>query len=216
MNYSLTSYRYTHIVAFFLAAAIHVALAGWIIQPQQAIVIPQNQIIQISMVAPTITKDKKVDLKSVVSNKIPPKLFAKDKAMVKVQKEPIVNPKNNNKEKVEDDIQIQQFTSGLASPDATNISSAITKPIAASYLNNPTPLYPQKARLYRQQGTVLLNVRVQKNGKPKKINIAKSSGYQALDLAALRTVQLWKFVPARQGNKLIEANVEIPITFKIN
>lgn len=208
------------IIPLIGAVALHGLVAGIAMQPEPPVTIPQNQLIQISMVAPTIVKEMEAEPKQVVEKKVEPVLPPKKKGMVKLEEKP--EPKQEPLQKVEakksaqDDVQMQQLTSGLTSPDALQMASGVTKPVAASYLNNPPPRYPEKARLRKQQGTVLLDVRVKTDGKPRDIRIAKSSGHHSLDQAALQTVRLWEFVPARRGSKHVEANVEIPITFRIN
>jgi periplasmic protein TonB len=97
----------------------------------------------------------------------------------------------------------------------TSSTTVSTKPIAAGYLNNPAPPYPEKARLRKQEGTVLLNVRVSSLGHPVSVTVASSSGYSLLDETAVKTVRRWSFVPARNSGKPIEANVEIPIIFTV-
>ena len=217
---AMSSHAGYHLTALLGAGALHVALAGWAMQPEPPVAIPQNQIIQISMVAPTIVKEKKTEPKQVVEKKVHPAIPPKKRGMVKLEEKPQPKPeppkKVEAKKSARDEVQMQQLTSGLTSPDAMQMASAVTKPVAASYLNNPPPRYPEKARLRKQQGTVLLDVRVKTDGKPRDIRVAKSSGHHSLDQAALQTVRLWEFVPARRGSKHVEANVEIPITFRIN
>jgi protein TonB len=83
----------------------------------------------------------------------------------------------------------------------------------AAYLHNPKPEYPRLARRLGEQGTVLLNVFVDANGVPQKIELSTSSGSPRLDQAARQTVQRWKFVPARQGDRPIGAWIVVPIRF---
>ena len=109
----------------------------------------------------------------------------------------------------------QRLTSGLSQKQATKLAAAVTKPVAASYLDNPPPRYPEKARLRKQEGTVLLDVRVRTDGTSEDVRVLSSSGYALLDGAALEAVRKWRFVPAKRGSQLIEANVEVPIKFQI-
>ncbi|PKO55172.1 MAG: energy transducer TonB, partial [Betaproteobacteria bacterium HGW-Betaproteobacteria-21] len=41
------------------------------------------------------------------------------------------------------------------------------------------------------------------------------SGSERLDEAARNAVSRWRFVPARQGERAIEASVLVPIIFKL-
>jgi TonB family protein len=63
--------------------------------------------------------------------------------------------------------------------------------------SQPTPVvYPTTAQRAGEEGTVLLNVYVTWSGKPQKIGVAKSSGYDDLDNAAMETAANWHYVPA--------------------
>lgn len=86
----------------------------------------------------------------------------------------------------------------------------------ASYLDNAPPPYPSLARRYREQGVVMLDVRVSAAGLPDAVEIRESSGSQRLDDAARTAVLRWRFVPARQGDAAVTAWVVVPIRFALN
>ena len=93
---------------------------------------------------------------------------------------------------------------------------APTPPRPADYLNNPKPTYPALSRRLREEGIVRLNILVDPDGSVARLEIAKSSGYPRLDEAAAKTVRSsWKFEPARQGGKPIQAWVIVPIEFTL-
>lgn len=83
------------------------------------------------------------------------------------------------------------------------------------YLRNPAPEYPREARRRGQQGLVILDVRVSKDGRPLSVEIKNPSGIPSLDAAALKAVQRWLFAPARVGNIAVDARVEVPVRFRI-
>ena len=89
----------------------------------------------------------------------------------------------------------------------------------ADYLDNPAPLYPGLSRRLGEHGRVLLRVFVSPDGHAAQVEIRESSGYERLDKVARDTVQRWRFVPARQGEKGQErgvaAWVQVPISFSI-
>ncbi len=78
---------------------------------------------------------------------------------------------------------------------------------------NPAPAYPYQAIRQGQQGVVLLEVRVDKAGRPTSVEISESSGFSLLDESALRTVRRWKFDPAHVGFLPVNARIRIPIRF---
>jgi protein TonB len=88
--------------------------------------------------------------------------------------------------------------------------------VKPDYLSNPAPRYPMEARRNGWEGVVLLKASVDKSGRPTKIELEKSSGYESLDNAALKTVKTWKFRPARIGKMLVESSVRLPVRFELN
>lgn len=85
----------------------------------------------------------------------------------------------------------------------------------AAYLDNPPPTYPALSRRLREQGEVVLRVLVSAAGAPLRIELATSSGSTRLDRTAEEAVARWRFVPARQGERAVEAWVLVPIVFKL-
>lgn len=85
----------------------------------------------------------------------------------------------------------------------------------AAYLNNPAPAYPPLSRRFREEGKVMLRVRVSAEGQPLAVALAQSSGHPRLDEAARKTVLGWRFVPARRGEQPVAAWVRVPIVFQL-
>lgn len=99
---------------------------------------------------------------------------------------------------------------------ASTASSTVAPPrFDAAYLNNPAPAYPQVSRELREQGRVVLRVRVSSEGLPVDIQIHASSRCWRLDQAALAAVGAWRFVPARQGDTPVDAWVLVPVSFTL-
>lgn len=86
----------------------------------------------------------------------------------------------------------------------------------ADYLQNPAPAYPAVSKRMREEGTVLLLVRVSAKGEAERIQVQQGSGFARLDDVAVKTVQQWRFVPARQGAETVAANVIVPIVFRLD
>ena len=83
------------------------------------------------------------------------------------------------------------------------------------YLKNPAPPYPWEARQKGWQGVVVLKVFIDKAGHPTRIEKEKSSGFDVLDEAALKTVGSWRFHPAQIGTLPVESSVRVPIRFEL-
>jgi protein TonB len=94
--------------------------------------------------------------------------------------------------------------------------AAVTPTVVnAGYLRNPLPPYPLVARRNGEQGTVILRVRVTREGMPASVDIEKTSRSSRLDDAARETVRTWRFFPARQNGQPVEAWVLVPVVFKL-
>ncbi|HET9868962.1 MAG TPA: energy transducer TonB, partial [bacterium] len=86
---------------------------------------------------------------------------------------------------------------------------------AAPGLHNPPPPYPEEARRLGQQGTVVLEVEVDDQGRARSVRVARSSGYPLLDGSAKGTVQQWRFEPFRLGGVAVPGSLELPIIFNL-
>jgi len=93
-------------------------------------------------------------------------------------------------------------------------AAPISMPSAdSSALNNPKPPYPISSRENGEQGRVILNACITERGAIHHLELAKTSGYPALDRSALNTVRLWKFMPALQDGHPLPSCYRLPINF---
>lgn len=86
----------------------------------------------------------------------------------------------------------------------------------SSVLNNPKPPYPIASRENGEQGRVYLTACVNEHGTIDRLDLAKSSGFHALDRSALNTVRYWEFIPAHQNGKPISMCYRLPIHFVLS
>ncbi len=93
--------------------------------------------------------------------------------------------------------------------------AAVIKEASPLYRKNPPPVYPRVARRRGHQGTVSLEVLVDRNGSVKDLRVLQSSGYAALDDAALASVKDWIFEPGTRGNQCVEMWVKLPVRFQL-
>lgn len=101
-------------------------------------------------------------------------------------------------------------------PPAPAAPPAIEPPrFDLAYLDNPAPVYPIFAKRAKEQGVVMLRVRVDAAGAVEGIDLHKSSGSQRLDDAALAAVKRWRFVPARSGERAVAGVALVPVHFQL-
>ena len=79
----------------------------------------------------------------------------------------------------------------------------------------PRPVYPESARREGREGSVLLRVLIDDQGRSKQVEVNRSSGSDALDRAAAEAIKRWRFHPARHGENPVESWVRIPIEFRL-
>ena len=109
-------------------------------------------------------------------------------------------------------------------PSTDAVSESITVeppsgPIAAvrlEYADAPRPIYPRDALRTRTEGTVMLQVLVDVDGRPLDVQVQSSSGNRSLDDTARKHVlKRWRFKPAMRDGVAIQAYGLVPVAFKL-
>lgn len=80
---------------------------------------------------------------------------------------------------------------------------------------NAQPRYPLVARKRGYEGQTVVRARVSESGRVLSADIAESSGYEVLDLAAQNAVSDWRFRPAIRGGRPIAGQIDVPIEFRL-
>jgi TonB family protein len=115
-------------------------------------------------------------------------------------------------------LKIEQVSAALRSdpsPNSAAINGAeVDEQPAPVY--NPGPTYPIESRKARETGRVLLSVTVAVNGTVSAAEIAESSGFAALDRAALDVVRRWRFRPAQRAGQPVEHTIGVPVRFRLS
>jgi TonB family protein len=78
----------------------------------------------------------------------------------------------------------------------------------------PDPEYSEEARKARYQGTCILWLVVDRDGKPRDIRVMQSLGL-GLDEKAIEAVKLWRFEPAKKDGKPVAVQVNVEVTFRL-
>ena len=91
------------------------------------------------------------------------------------------------------------------------VGGGVTAPRA---LYQPDPEYSEEARRAKFQGTVVLNVTIGPDGRPRDLHIARSLG-MGLDQKAIDAVRLWKFAPATKDGHPVAVSVAIEVAFRL-
>jgi protein TonB len=99
--------------------------------------------------------------------------------------------------------------------DSTTQQAPLGVRARPDYRRNPEPPYPLAARRRRQEGVVILGVKVSSQGRALRVEVKQSAGVAILDEAALEAVRGWEFEPARIGIKPVDSEIEVPVRFKL-
>jgi len=94
---------------------------------------------------------------------------------------------------------------------AYRIGGGVSPP---SILYKVEPEYSEEARKAKFQGTVLLFVIVDENGKPRDIKIIRPLGL-GLDQKAVEAVEKWKFSPGKKDGKPVPVQAQIEVNFRL-
>jgi TonB family protein len=85
---------------------------------------------------------------------------------------------------------------------------------APRVLENPSPDYSEEARKAKYQGTVVLWLIVDANGKPRDVRVARSLG-MGLDQKAIEAVRLWRFQPALKDGSPVAVQINVEVNFHL-
>lgn len=86
----------------------------------------------------------------------------------------------------------------------------------AEDLHNPPPSYPRMSRRLGEQGTVVIRVFINVEGRADQAELRASSGYSRLDEAALQTVKRWRYVPGQRAGVPEAMWFSVPIRFVLD
>ena len=89
--------------------------------------------------------------------------------------------------------------------------------LGAKMISMVPPSYPVECRRRKEQGTVFLTVVLATDGTVANVGIARSSGSERLDKAALQAVRKWRWSPTiRNGAPvMVQGTVDIPFILKV-
>ncbi|WPD74591.1 TonB family protein [Dickeya fangzhongdai] len=95
-------------------------------------------------------------------------------------------------------------------------SAAQPKSVASVGCMVPEPEYPRRAERMQQEGNVLVRLVISAEGQLIRHDIARSSGYDALDQAALAAVAQARCTPYRENGQAITVMTLQPVNFRLD
>jgi protein TonB len=85
-------------------------------------------------------------------------------------------------------------------------------------LQKVEPRYPESVRRDGVEGSVTVKMEIMENGKPSSVWVVGSSGRNELDEAAVKAVERWRFVPARDSvnGQPVVCITTVEVKFRLN
>ena len=182
-------------------------------EPPASMVIEKSKA---SLVKPVVTKavnsiviKKKmaVKTKQVIARK-----YAPEPARTPVVEDVFANSNIEQGVTVPADVAVRGIRNASFTTQSSGISPAVQQVVV---LDLPEPKYPKSAIRREQEGTVILQVEVRKDGSLAHVQVVKTSSYKKLDNAAIKAVERAKFKPAMKENVAIFSSTQISITFRL-
>ena len=81
--------------------------------------------------------------------------------------------------------------------------------------HSPPPSYPRHCIRLGQEGVVQVQVWVSADGAVLGVGLARSSGFPALDAAALEAVHAWEFLPAHLAGRAVPSRTVVQVRFRL-
>ncbi|BES84031.1 hypothetical protein PEC302107_17850 [Pectobacterium araliae] len=152
----------------------------------------------------------------------------------KVPPKPVVKPKPVRPKTITEPLPVakteQKATPATATPTAAsglipnaskgtmmqNTPGAEPKNVTSVGCAVPQPEYPRRARRFQQEGDVLVRLVISPEGRLLKHELAKSSGYEALDEAAMDAIAKTSCTPYRENGQAITVMTLQPVKFKLS
>lgn len=201
-----------HLLPVVLVVAVHAAALAGLWMPAPALVAAAPSI-DVQIISEQLTLP--VEPQPVKPPPEPPRPRPKPEPQVKPRPEPVPEPKPQPA--AEPVASTPPPPPQAPAPAAPVEAPVVTTPprIDASYRGNAKPSYPMASRRLKEEGTVHLRLFVNADGTVGEVKLARSSGFERLDQAAMQTVRKWKLIPARRGSEPFATWYELPLTFNL-
>ena len=94
-------------------------------------------------------------------------------------------------------------------------AAPVPAPTDAMAVSTPPPVYPAEVACTGGEGTSVLRVVVGPAGRVSDTSVVTSSGFPALDQAAIDAVEGWQFRAATRAGQPVPATIQVPVTFRL-
>lgn len=177
---------------------------------ESQIIVTQAKLIKKVTPKPVVKKKVKTHKKKIKKAVIKPKKIEEKKPDTVVVKKDIVVDTNVTKEVIKKVVEV-----GPSKEEINNIKNKYLSGLKQKL--EDIKKYPRMAKRMGQEGIVIVNFSISKEGKFKDINISKKCKYSLLNKEAKKTVaNLEKYKKIPEELKIVSWKIEVPIKFSIN
>ncbi|MBD0271408.1 MAG: energy transducer TonB, partial [Acetobacteraceae bacterium] len=100
-------------------------------------------------------------------------------------------------------------------PDGSRAAGAVSPPGLLDGVRNPEPDYPFASRQRGDEGVVTVRLGISAAGEVTEVEVIATSGHPALDEAARRAAQRWRFRPATRDGVPIPGSIRTAVHFRL-
>ena len=108
-----------------------------------------------------------------------------------------------------------RLNAALQGTESFTLEGRSTPPEALDTSPNRRPNYPDASRRRGEEGVVRVELLIDPTGRVADVRILESSGFSALDAAALQTLREWRFRPAQRGSLPVAGSITTAVHFRI-
>ncbi|MCA3389320.1 MAG: energy transducer TonB [Roseomonas sp.] len=108
-----------------------------------------------------------------------------------------------------------RLNAALQGMESFTLEGLTSPPEAVDAARNRRPNYPEASRRRGEQGVVRVELFVDPTGRVADVRILESSGFSALDAAAVQAVREWRFRPAQRAGLPVAGSLSTAVHFRL-
>ena len=108
-----------------------------------------------------------------------------------------------------------RLNAALQGRESFSLEGQTSAPEPLDTTRNRRPNYPEASRRRGEQGIVRLELRVDATGRVADVRLLETSGFNALDTAALNAVRDWRFRPAERAGVPVAGSITTAVHFRL-
>ncbi len=108
-----------------------------------------------------------------------------------------------------------RLNAALQGMESFTLEGRVAPPEALDAARNRRPAYPEASRRRGEEGVVRVELFVDPTGRVADVRVVESSGFSALDAAAVQAVREWRFRPAQRAGLPVAGSLTTAVHFRL-